>query len=134
IGTWSSSQQLVEPRNMPPEPGIEGNTLRQVVHVSLGGDSLRVTFSNSYGNAALTIKEVHLAVSEDSCRIKPDTDKAIYFDGKTKVTLHPDTTATTDPLTFDRQPKSNIATTINYGGRPSSLTGHPGSRTTSYLL
>ncbi|HLR25706.1 MAG TPA: SGNH/GDSL hydrolase family protein [Fodinibius sp.] len=134
IGTWSSSQQLVEPRNMPPEPGLEGNTLRQVVHVSLGGDSLRVTFSNSYGNAALTIKEVHLAVSEDSSTIKPDTDKALYFDGKKKVTIQPDTTATTDPFSFDLQPKSNIAITINYGEVPSSLTGHPGSRTTSYLL
>lgn len=134
IGTWSTSQQLVEPRNMPPEPGLEGNTLRQVVHVSLGGDSLRITFSNSYGTSPLTLNEVHLAVSEDSSTIQPDTDKTLYFDGKKQVTIPIDSTAITDPFSFDLKPQSNVAITINYGAVPSSLTGHPGSRTASYLL
>ncbi|GAA5520306.1 SGNH/GDSL hydrolase family protein [Aliifodinibius salicampi] len=134
IGTWSSSQQLVEPRNMPPEPGLENNTLRQVVHVSLGGDSLRVTFSNTYGNAPLTLNEVHLAVSDDSSAIRPETDQTLYFDGKKQVTINPDTTATTDPFAFDLQPQSNVTITIHYGQVPSDLTGHPGSRTTSYVV
>jgi lysophospholipase L1-like esterase len=134
IGTWSTSQQLVEPRNMPPEPGLEGNTLRQVVHVSLGGDSLRVTFSNSYGTSPLILNEVHIAVSKDSSTIKPNTDKTLYFDGKKQVTISPDSTITTDPFSFSLNPQSNVTITINYGEIPSSLTGHPGSRTTSYLL
>lgn len=134
IGTWSTSQQLVEPRNMPPEPGLEGNTLRQIVHVSLGGDSLRVAFSNDYGNAPLTLNEVHLAVSDDSSAIKPETNQTLYFDGNKSVTIQPDTTATTDPFAFDLQPQSNVAITIHYGEVPSELTGHPGSRTTSYVV
>jgi len=134
IGTWSASQQLVEPRNMPPEPGLNGNTLRQIVHVSLGGDSLRVTFSNSYGNAPLTLNEVHLAVSDDSSAIKPGTDQILYFDSKKQVTIQPDTSATTDSFAFDLQPQSNVAITIHYGQVPSELTGHPGSRTTSYVV
>src|SRR5262249_17380839 len=42
VGTWAASPQLTEPANMPPEPGLADATLRQVVHVSLGGKRLRV--------------------------------------------------------------------------------------------
>ncbi|MDF2776371.1 MAG: hypothetical protein K0S86_5873, partial [Geminicoccaceae bacterium] len=55
VGTWATSQQIVEPGNMPPAPGISGNMLRQVVHVSLGGTRLRVRFSNVFGDGPLTI-------------------------------------------------------------------------------
>src|SRR4030042_6482680 len=48
VGTWSTAPQLVEPGNMPPDPGLSNNTLRQVVRVSLGGACLRVRFSNEF--------------------------------------------------------------------------------------
>lgn len=134
IGTWSTSQQLVEPRNMPPAPGLQGNTLRQIVHVSLGGDSLRVTFSNSYGTSPVSLNEVHLAVSEDSSTINLATDKVLQFNGKPQVTIPPDSTVTSDPFHFNLEPQSNEAITINYGKISPNVTGHPGSRTTSYLL
>src|SRR2546430_10440003 len=44
LGTWAASPQLVEPRNMPPAPGLEGSTLRQVIHISVGGPTVRVHF------------------------------------------------------------------------------------------
>ena len=34
MGTWSTAEQLVEPGNMPPSPGLTNNSLRQVVRVS----------------------------------------------------------------------------------------------------
>lgn len=63
IGTWSTAPQLVEPSNMPPSPGLSNNTLRQIVCVSLGGDSLRVRFSNEFGTSPVTMNSVHIAVS-----------------------------------------------------------------------
>ncbi len=50
VGTWSTAPQLVEPYNNPPSPGLTNNTLRQVVHVSIGGDSLRIRFSNEFSD------------------------------------------------------------------------------------
>jgi hypothetical protein len=32
-GTWGTAPQLTEPGNMPPNPGLSYNTLRQVVRV-----------------------------------------------------------------------------------------------------
>lgn len=134
VGTWGTSQQLVEPRNMPPKPGLSHNTLRQIVHVSLGGDTLRVRLSNKFGTTPLTLNAVHIATPTDSGAIDPGTDKALSFDGKPTVTIPPRAEVTSDPFRFALKPLSNAAITIHYGDVSPNLTGHPGSRTTSYLV
>ena len=63
VGTWSTAPQLVEPHNMPPAPGLSNNTIRQIVRVSIGGDSLRVKFSNEFSKSAVTLRKVQVAVS-----------------------------------------------------------------------
>ena len=63
VGTWSTAPQLVEPGNMPPSPGLTNNSLRQVVRVSIGGDTLRARFSNEFSTSAVTMKSVQIAVS-----------------------------------------------------------------------
>jgi hypothetical protein len=42
VDAWASGPQLVETANLPPAPGLSGNTLRQLVHVSVGGTWLRM--------------------------------------------------------------------------------------------
>ena len=134
VGTWRTAPQLVEERNNPPEPGLSHNTLRQVVRVSLGGDSLRVHFSNEFSTSTVTMKAVHIAVSADSSAILPGTEQALKFDGQPEITLKPGTAITSDPFKFDLEPRTNIAITIYFGDTSPDITGHPGSRTTSYLL
>ena len=56
ITSWVSAQQITEPDNKPPEtPGLANNTLRQVIHPSVGGEQLRIELSNAYGNGPLAI-------------------------------------------------------------------------------
>ncbi|MBV6505969.1 MAG: hypothetical protein ILNGONEN_01536 [Syntrophorhabdaceae bacterium] len=134
VGTWTTAPQLVEPNNMPPEPGLSHNTLRQIVRVSLGGDSLRVRFSNEFSTSPVTLNAVHIAVSAGSSAIVPDTDQALRFYGKPEVTMAPGAALVSDPLKFTLAPRTNLAITIHFGDTSPDVTGHPGSRTTSYLL
>ena len=133
IGTWGTAQQLVELRNMPPEPGLTNNTLRQIVRVSVGGEQLRVRFSNEYSTSQVTLKDVHIAVSAGGSAIDPDTDVALKFDGKPSVTIEPGSSVTSDPFHFSLKPRSDAAITIYFGDTSPDVTGHPGSRTTSFL-
>lgn len=134
VGTWSTAPQLVEPSNMPPKPGLSHNTLRQIVCVSIGGRRLRVRFSNEFGTSPVTLDTVHIAVSTGGSTIDPATDQALSFDGKPTVTIAPGTTVTSDPLDFPLEPRTQLAITIHFGETSPDVTGHPGSRTTSYLL
>ena len=134
VGTWSTAPQLVEPRNMPPEPGLSHNTLRQVVRVSLGGDSLRMRFSNEFSTSPVTLAAVHIAVSAGGSAIDPNTDQTLRFGGEPRVTMEPGAAVTSDPFRFALKPRTDVTITIYFGDTSPDVTGHPGSRTTSYLL
>lgn len=134
VGTWSTAPQLVEPYNNPPAPGLSHNTLRQVVRVSLGGDSLRLRFSNEFSKSPVTMNAVYISLSAGGGAIDTTTDKELKFNGKPEVTIEPGTTITSDPFHFDMKPRSDLAITIYFGDTSPDVTGHPGSRTTSYLL
>jgi lysophospholipase L1-like esterase len=134
VGTWSTAPQLVEPRNMPPEPGLSHNTLRQIVRVSLGGDSVRMRFSNEFGTSPVTLDAVHIAVSAGGSAIDTNTDRALKFAGESEVTIKPGTALASDPFQFALKPRSDVAITIHFGDTSPNVTGHPGSRTTSYLV
>ncbi len=133
VGTWAAAQQLIEPSNMPPAPGLSNNTIRQIVCVSIGGDRIRVNFSNEYSTAPVTLREAHIALSTGGGAIEPSSDTVMRFGGKTDVTIDPGSTATSDPLFFPLRPRSDVAITIHFGDTSPDITGHPGSRTTSYI-
>jgi len=134
VGTWRTAPQLVEPYNNPPEPGLSHNTIRQIVQVSLGGDSLRVIFSNEFSKNPVKMHEVSIALSAGGGVIDTTTDKKLSFDGNLEVTIEPGTTVTSDPFRFEMEPLSRLAITIYFGDTSPDVTGHPGSRTTSYIL
>ena len=134
VGTWGTAEQLVEPGNMPPQLGLTDNTLRQIVCVSIGGNRLRVRFSNEFSTSPVTLDTVHIAFSVGGSAIDPATDKALLFDGNPEVTIGTGTAVTSDPFDFALKPRADVAITIHFGKTSTDLTGHPGSRTTSYIL
>ncbi|WP_345954331.1 SGNH/GDSL hydrolase family protein [Mucilaginibacter sp. PAMB04168] len=134
VGTWATAPQLVEPNNMPPAPGLTGNTLRQIVRVSVGGKKLRIKFSNEYSLAPVTLKAVTIAVSAGGSAVKESTNKALTFNGKQEVTMEPGSVMYSDGLVYDLKAGADMAITILFGSTSPTITGHPGSRTTSYLI
>jgi lysophospholipase L1-like esterase len=133
VGTWASSPQLGDAGNAPPAPGFLDSTLRQIVHVSIGGKRLRVRFSNAFGAAPLAIPSAHVALAAGGGAIKPGTDKPLTFHGQPSVTIPPGALMISDPLDFDLAPLSDLAVTIHLVGVPAGITAHPGARATSYL-
>jgi lysophospholipase L1-like esterase len=134
VGTWGTAPQLVEPNNMPPAPGLSNNTLRQVVCVSIGGKKLQLKFSNKFGKNPVTMKAVQIAVSTGGSTINESTSKKLKFKGEQEVTMQPGEEITSDAVSFDLKPRMEVAITISFGEVSPTLTGHPGSRTTSYIL
>ena len=134
VGTWSASQQITEPRNMPPAPGLRGSTLRQVVHASLGGRRIRVRFSNEFGDGPVTVGAASVASSGGGSTIVSGSGRELTFGGQRAVTIRAGSAVVSDEVTFDLQPLSDVVVTLFVNDVPAQLTGHPGSRTTSYIV
>jgi lysophospholipase L1-like esterase len=137
VGTWSCAP-YVAGTNTPPSPYLANNTLRQIVRVSIGGDTLRVKFSNKTCATAVTMNSVNIAVSPDGTKsaITASTVKQLKFSGNASVTMNAGATATSDPIAFPLTPSMRLAITIYYGQCQISadMTHHYGSRTDSYIL
>ncbi|WP_437727590.1 SGNH/GDSL hydrolase family protein [Sorangium sp. So ce861] len=133
VGTWTTGPQLTEPNNNPPEPGLANNTLRQVIYTSIGGSNVRLLLSNEFGDGPVTMSSVHIADSTNADGIDADTDKALKFMGADSVTIPVGKAVFSDPIDYDLKPNSKLAITIRFGSVPAGITGHPGSRTNSYI-
>ena len=132
VGTWANAVYQVESSNMPPM-GLANNTLRQIVRVSIGGSQIRLKFSNRLGNSSLVLNSVHLARSTGGSSINTGTDITVKFGGSESVTIPAGNTVTSDTFAYNLPAITNMAITIYFGSVPSVLSGHPGSRTTSYI-
>src|ERR1041384_7656516 len=134
VGTWTGAPQQTETGNLPPT-ALSNTTLRQVVHVSLGGSQVRVRFSNEFGNNLLTINQAHVArctANPVDSSIDVATDQPLAFEGTPSVTINPGKAVWSDPLDFTLAALSNLSVTTAFGTVPSNVTGHPGSRGTSH--
>jgi len=135
VGSWAAAQQLPEPRNSLAIEDLRDATLRQIVHLSIGGPAVQVHVSNRFGHAPLHLTSLHIAkaVSPASAKINPASDQALTFSGKLDATVPAGADYISDPVAFPVAALSDLAITLHFDQQPSEQTGHPGSRATSYL-
>ncbi len=136
VGTWGTAPQLVERHNNPPAPGLTNNSLREIVQVSIGGKQVRLKLTNEFSQQPTEIKAVELAIAKtagSSSEIDEATTVSLTFDGKPSVTIPAGEKVVSDPVKFKMGNRENVAITIHYGETSPTVSGHPGSRTTSYL-
>ncbi|RDL40069.1 SGNH hydrolase [Venustampulla echinocandica] len=146
VDTWTSMPQLVEPDNLPPAPYkgsnavFAGATLRQTLHMSIGADHIRIQISNTFGGSDLTIDAVALALPNGGKAgvndLQPMTIRGLTFNGGSQsVTIPKGKVAYTDSIDFAIKPQSMLTVTMYLakGQSGTSITGHPGSRTTSWM-
>lgn len=133
-GTWATAPQIVEPHNMPPAPGLANSTLRQIVRVSIGGDVLKLKLTNIFSKQLVEIKRVTIAVVRQGETIDVNTLKTLRFNGDFDVSIPAGKETVSDEVRFKLTPGTRLSISIAFGQVPNDITGHPGSRTTSYIL
>ncbi len=136
VGSWASSQQIPEQANGLPPDELRDATLRQIVHLSVGGPELRVRISNAFGTTPLHIDSVHIArpLSPTSDQIDVTTDKALTFGGGSEVVIPAGAEYISDSIEYPVAALSNLAISFHLTASPAQQTGHPGSRATSYVV
>ena len=135
VGSWAASQQVPETQNSLDPQLLRDATLRQIVHLSVGGDQLRVRVSNAFGTEPLHLTAVHVArpVSAAGAAIDAASDTPVMFNGSSDVMIPAGAEYLSDAVAFPVAALSSLAISIHFDQPPMGETGHPGSRATSYV-
>ncbi|MDT7728059.1 MAG: hypothetical protein QOI21_4635 [Actinomycetota bacterium] len=125
-GTWSVSPQ---------SGGASFNqqTLRQIVHTSIGGTSARVQVSNVFGSQPLVIANVHVAQRSSGSTITSGTDRAVTFGGQTTTTIPAGGLAFSDAVAFSVSALSDVAVSIYLPQSTGASTYHQQGTATNYV-
>jgi lysophospholipase L1-like esterase len=84
VQTWGAAPLPPTPQQgpFPATPSFEKETIRQTMRVSVGGQRVRLRFSNEYGAKPLTLGAVRVALSDEKGTIQPGTERPVLFGGK----------------------------------------------------
>ncbi|KAF1964809.1 lipolytic enzyme [Bimuria novae-zelandiae CBS 107.79] len=145
VTTWTSMPQLVESNNMPPSQFASGGvlkdaTLRQTFHMTIAAPKIKIAISNTFGGSDLPITAGSVGLPTGGAAgvsgIEASPLAAITVGGKASFTVPRGQVVVSDEINFEVKAQQNIAVSLysQAGQSGNSITGHPGSRTTSWFV
>jgi lysophospholipase L1-like esterase len=112
-------------------------TLRQIVHTSLGADRVRVVVSNAFGTSPLAVGAAHVALREKDAAIVAKSDHVMTFGGSPTVNVPAGSVVVSDPIGLTVPAFADLAIDLYLPGdttaSTSPLTTHGGALQTSYV-
>jgi lysophospholipase L1-like esterase len=124
------------PANPAQASSFNDQTVRMIVHTSIGGSRVRVELSNAYGTAPLQVGAAHVAlrVSGAGGAIMPSSDKALTFGGKPSISIPPGALAVSDPENLAVPKLSDLAISVFFPSDTGPFTMHSTGLHTTYIM
>jgi lysophospholipase L1-like esterase len=132
VATWGVPPMGVGP-NGEPARSFENQTVRQVVHASVGGQRVRVRISNAFGGAPLRLGAVHLARHAGGASIVPGSDRALTWSGRSSITVPAGAVAVSDPVDLAVPARADLAVSIYVPDHTGPATYHDAASHTTYI-
>jgi lysophospholipase L1-like esterase len=133
VETWGTAVHAPEIiPGTPASPAFNNETLRQIVHTSIGGDRVRVRLS-TFGSGPLTIGAAHIARRDSGARIFPESDRTLTFGGQPSITIPPGAVVLSDPVDLQVPALTDLAVSIFVPGNTGPAAWHFEGMQTSYV-
>jgi lysophospholipase L1-like esterase len=96
----------------PATPSFNNQTIRQTVRVSVGGQRLRIRFTNEYGAKPLIIAAAVVALSDEKGNIQAGSERRLLFSGQPGTTIPAAAPFLSDPVDFPVKPLSSLSISL----------------------
>jgi lysophospholipase L1-like esterase len=133
VATWTAAPMPGDSTFGPDAPRLANQTVRHIVHLSVGGRRLRVKLSNLWGEQPLVIGAAHVALQDSGASIVPGSDRTLTFDGNASVTIPEGDEIFSDPVDIDLPTRANLAVSLYFAEDTGLPTSHSASRESSYI-
>ncbi|HVC90746.1 MAG TPA: SGNH/GDSL hydrolase family protein [Acidobacteriaceae bacterium] len=127
-GTWATAAMQGNSQTT-----FTNETLRQIVHTSVGGARVRIRISNLFGTEPLRVEDLHLALWSCHSSIVAGSDRRLAFGGSTAVVIPPGKAAISDPIQYDLPALTDVAISFYLPRTTGDITFHPSAHQTSYI-
>lgn len=107
-----ASQTGATQRAAGPIVSFNNQTVRMVVHTSIGGSRARIQLSNAHGTAPLRIGSAHIALRAKDSAIVPGSDRTLTISGKPSFIIPTGATVVSDPVNLEVPPRRDLAVSV----------------------
>jgi lysophospholipase L1-like esterase len=134
VGTWSAPMAVgnASERQWPEILGSGNETIREIVHISIGGTSVRIRLANTYGEKPLTLHSIYVGLQEKGASVEAGSNHAVTFGGSASVTIPAGAVALSDTVPMTVGNDRNLAVSFVLGPVDDALTVHASALTTNY--
>ena len=139
VATWSAAPQ---------QPGLttidaifdndhsrsfENQTIRHIVHTSVGGRKVRVRVSNAFGFMPLRVGAASVALRRVDTAIYPGTSRRLTFSGQTGILIPAGAVAVSDAVDLDVPARGDLAVSVYLPVETEPATFHEVTMQDSYI-
>jgi lysophospholipase L1-like esterase len=114
-------------------PDFSNQTIRMVVHTSVGGSSVRIKLSNLRSTTPLSVGAVDVAAQKEKATAVAGSQHAVTFSGAKSVTIPAGSEVFSDPIPMTVAAQRNLLVSLYLPKATSSSTWHSDAYDTSYL-
>lgn len=137
VATWAPSQSATAARpaagTVDRVPTYVNATIREIVHTTIGGDSVRIRISNEYGDRPIRIGAAHVAMRTSGSTTDGSTDRALTFGGNRDVVVRTGAVVTSDPIPFVVPALGDLAISLYLPDSTRTTTRHALAVQTTYI-
>ena len=125
VASWAASP-------MAGSTSFSDQTVRNIIDTSVGGSSLRIQLSNTFGSALLRVGAVSVGVVLNGSQLLPGTSRTVTFGGKTSVSIPSGAQVASDPVKFNVQPETELAVSVYLPDATGGATNHSDAQQNNY--
>jgi lysophospholipase L1-like esterase len=133
VTTWTTANAASD------HPTVFSNqTIREIVHTTIGGSAVRIRLSNTFGTRAIRLDAVFIGLQEaglqkDGAALVPRSNHEVTFGGSRSIAIPEGAEVLSDPISFSVGPGQNLAISLFTAGETGPATVHGSAFQTNYV-
>ena len=138
VTTWTTANAASD------QPTAFSNqTIREIVHTTVGGSSVRIRLSNTFGTHAIRLDAVFIGLQKaglreaelqkDGAALVPRSNHEVTFGGSRSIAIPEGAEVVSDPISLSVGPEQNLALSLFAAGETGPATVHGSAFQTNYV-
>jgi lysophospholipase L1-like esterase len=131
VGTWEAAQTVAATSGLS-DTGFQDQTVRNIVHTSVGGSEIKIRVSNAYGATPLTVTAAYVGLRSTGAAIEAGTNTEVTFNGSDSVTIPAGDRVLSDPVKLSVGAETDLAVSLYFADATGPATWHESAISTNY--